>query len=262
MDASRPRRGELLELGERRGSALARQLDESQEHLGRRLRVGKRPVARPDGHAEEVGERAEVRSLDAAPKEIPGERDRVDHGRGEPLAGHPFELAVHEPDVEPCVVGDQHGGAGERREPLDRRPHARRPPQRIVRQSGETAHSLRHGSLRRHEGLEGVGELEPPDPDGADLADPRRGVREPGRLEIEDHELGVGERRVGHRRERDERTAPGKPSVVLDERREQGARQPLRCLAHREQMPCRLARLHAASAFLDELDQPIERVDR
>ena len=109
MDSPRSRRGDLLELGERRGSALGRELDEPQEHLGRRLRVGQGAMARLDGHAEEVSERGEARSLDASRKEIPGERDGVDHSGGEPLAGHPFELPVHEPDVEASVVRDQHG---------------------------------------------------------------------------------------------------------------------------------------------------------
>ena len=57
----RPRRGELLELGDRRRAALLREPEQAHEHLGGRLRVGQRAVARLHRDAEEERERGEAR---------------------------------------------------------------------------------------------------------------------------------------------------------------------------------------------------------
>ena len=100
------------------------------------------------------------------------------------------------------------------------------------------------GTPGRDERLEGVPHLEPAHAHGADLADPRRGGCEPGRLEVEDDEGRILERGVLARDERDERPAPDEAAVLLDERREQRPGEPLRHLPHREEVPGGLVRQH------------------
>ncbi len=85
---------------------------------------------------------------------------------------------------------------------------------------------------------------------------------EPGRLEVEDDEGRILECGILRLDERDERPAPDEPGVLLDERPEQRPGDALRGLPDREQMPGGLARQHAPAALLDELDQPVERVER
>ena len=52
--------GESAQLGDAAGSQLLRELDEADEDLGGRLRVGQRPVAGSGRHSEEVGEGGEA----------------------------------------------------------------------------------------------------------------------------------------------------------------------------------------------------------
>src|SRR3954453_5362912 len=105
-------------------------------------------------------------------------------------------------------MGDEDGAPGESRELPEREAHARRAPQLLVGEAGEEADRAGEGRLWRDERLVLAGELEVADSHGADLADARGGAREPGRLEVEDHELRLREQRVGRSRERDERPAP------------------------------------------------------
>ena len=235
VDAARPGRRELLELRERRRALLAGELDQPQEDLGGRLRVGKRAVAGLDGHAEEVGERGEARAADAPAEQVTGERHRVDHGRVQALAGHPLELPVDEADVEARVVGDENGAAGELRETPERQPDSWGGAELLVGQAGEEADRAGERGLRRDERLVLAGELEVSDADGADLADARGRARKAGGLEVEDDELGLAEERVGRRRERDERSAPAEARVAVDERAEELSGESLGRLLDREE---------------------------
>ncbi len=223
VDPPRARGSQLLELGDRRGAALLRDLDEPEEHLGGRLGIGERAVAGLDGGAEEVRERGEARPLDPPAQEVARERHRVDDGRREPFPGQAFELAVDEADVEAGVVGDEDGVAGEGDEAGERLADSRRAAQLVVGEPGQPPDRTRQRHARRDERLEDAGRLEPSQSDRADLADPGRGDGETRRLEIEDDEARLGEVRVGRARERDERAAPGKPRITVDERTEQRA---------------------------------------
>jgi len=124
VHAPRARRRHLLELGQCPCAPLLRELDQAQEHLGRRLRVRECPVAGADRDAEEVGEGGKVRPRRATAEQVAGERHGVDHGRVQALAGHALELAVHEADVEARVVRYEDGAAGEDGEASQRKPDA------------------------------------------------------------------------------------------------------------------------------------------
>ena len=157
---------------------------------------------------------------------------------------------------------DEHGVAGERREPPQRRRDARRAPQLLVGQPGQPPDRRRQRHARRDERLERLPQLEPAAraPRRSRRSAPRR--REPGRLQVEDDERRVLERGVLALDERDERPAPDEPRVLLDERREQRPGRALRQLPRGEQVPRRLVREHPPAALLHELDQPVERVER
>ena len=223
VDPPRARRGQLFELGQRRGTAFEGQIDETQKHLGGRLGVRQRAVARLHRDAEEVRQRPEARPLDPPTEQVPGERNRVDHGRRDPLPGHPLELPIDEADVEAGVVGDEHGLAGERHELPERLAHAGRRAQLGVGKPCEAAHLARQRDAGSDERLEEPVLPKPPDPDGADLADPRRRDREPRRLEVEDDEAGLVEPRILRIGERHVGAAPGQPVVEVDQGPEQGA---------------------------------------
>src|SRR5262249_13680815 len=90
---------------------------------------------------------------------------------------------------------------------------------------GERADRPRQRDTRAHERLERAGEGEPLDADRPDLADARRGGRKPGRLEVEDAEARLVERRRRLAGKRDRRTAPGETRVGVDERSEQLSRE-------------------------------------
>ncbi len=126
VDPPGPRRRQLFELGQGRGPALERKVDQAQEHLGSCLSVGKSAMARLDRDAEEVRERPEARPVDPTAEQVPGERHRVDHGRRDSLPADALELAIDETDVEAGVVRDEHGVAGERHELRERLTHPRR----------------------------------------------------------------------------------------------------------------------------------------
>src|SRR5581483_9734868 len=200
----------------------------------------------------------QARPLDAAAQEVASERDRVDDGAGVALAGEALELPVDEGGVEARVVRDEHGVACERGEAAKRGLDLRRAREVALREPGERAHRPRQGDARSDEGLEGLDSREPLDPDGADLADARRGGREPRRLEGEDAEARLLEERRRLRRERDTRAAPREPIVVLDERPEQRPGDGIGRGPDGEELARGLAGGDTPAALLDELDEAIE----
>ena len=164
---------------------------------------------------------------DPAAEQVAGQRHGVDHGCVKPLAGHPLELAVDEADVEARVVRDEHCAAGELREPPQRQPDAaarRAAPRRRARSGAPIGRGS--GIPRRDERLEAVARSRAADPHGADLADPGRGLGEPGRLEVEDDEVARRDQRVGRGRERDERPAPARRASPRRAARAAAARAP------------------------------------
>src|SRR5207244_2340953 len=132
----------------------------------------------------------------------------------------------------------------------------------LVAQSGQDADRAGERDAGRDERLERVDELEPLDPHGADLADARRGGGEAGRLEVEDDELRLLERRIdGRRRERDGAAVPPEPRVATDELVDQRPREALRRVSQGEEPSRRLGRRQRA-VLLDELDETVDRVER
>ena len=100
---------------------------------------------------------------------------------------------VQVPQVERRVVRDQDGVAREREEARQRVGDRGRRRDHLVRDPGERGHERRDRVSRVHERREGV--VEPPaaHADGADLGDSGEARRAAGRLEIDDHELGLVE---------------------------------------------------------------------
>src|SRR5207237_2551253 len=94
VDAPLARNRECLEVGQRARAPLLRQADQHEEDLRSCLRVRQRAVARRRRRAEEVRERGEARSRDAAGEQAPRERDRVDGRSLDPATREALELAV------------------------------------------------------------------------------------------------------------------------------------------------------------------------
>ena len=262
MDAAGARRSELLEVGDRLGAALLREPDQAEQDLGRRLGVGQRAVARARARAEEPRERGEPGPRGAAGEEPPCEPDGVDHRRRDPPPRLALGLAVEEGEVEARVVRDEDGVAGEREEPPHRGGHRRRAAQLRVVDPGQRPDRGREPHARVGERLEPRGQLERLDADGADLADAGGGRREARRLEVDHDEAGELERQALRRGlgQRDEVAAPREPRVGTHRLVEQAPRDPVGKPAEREEPPRRLLGGHRPAALLDELDEPVGRV--
>ena len=192
------------------------------------------------------------------------EPDRVDDRRGEAPAREALELVLEEGDVEARVVRDEHGVARELEEAADGDLRARRAAQVLVPDPRQRGDVRRQEDAGIHERLERVRDREPAYADGADLADPARARREPGRLEVEDDELGVLDLDSAVRldREADARAEPREPRVALDDVLEQRARERGRRPLEREEDARRLLRADRAAAGLHELHEPIRGVER
>ena len=116
--------------------------------------------------------------------------------------------------------------------------------------------------MRVDERLELFGELEAPHLDGADLADLRRAGSQSRRLEV-DHDVRrilEQELRTERAGESDRIAVPREPRVGLDNIREQRARECDRCLPQRKEPACRLLGDDRPAPLLDELDEPVGRV--
>ena len=107
-------------------------------------------------------------------------------------------------------------------------------------------------------------ELEATDALRADLADPRRARREPGRLEVDDDEVRVLEEdvRPGRRSQADRPSPPREPRVTRDDVVEERPRERGRSAGEREEDARRLVRGHRPAPGLDELDEAVGSVER
>ena len=170
--------------------------DQADEHLGRGLRIGKSPVAGTSRDAEEVGERGEADAAHASLEQAPGERGGAERRLGKPPAVQPLQLPLQEPLVEAGVVGGERGVAGEGDEAFDDARHGWCSAQLVLAQSGQTRYRLRESNARVDERLERIDQLERPYARCSDLADPVPSAREPGRLQVEDDELGLLQQRI------------------------------------------------------------------
>ena len=220
-----------------------------QEHLGRRLGVGKRAVAGSGRDAEEVGQRGEADATEPSLEQPARERGRAERRLRQAPAVHPQQLLLEEALVEAGVVGDEERVAGEVEEAIDHARDGRRLPQLRLAQAGEAGDRRRERDSRVDEGLEGVDGLERAHANGADLADAVARGREPGRLEVEDDELGLVQQRVGSRSgERDGGAGAGDPAVAGGEVGQERAGEAVRDRGRGEERAGRLGRPRAIRA--------------
>ena len=174
---------------------------QAHEHLGRRERVGQRAVARPHLGVEPLGERAEVHALEPVAHQPPGQRHRVDDGRGQAAASQAGQVGVDEADVEAGVVGDEHGPGAEPQELVEHRPHARAPADVVLGDAGDGGDLGRDHAARVDQALHPRRLAEPAHADRPQLDDARHAGAGAGGLEVEDDVVGPLERDVEERRD-------------------------------------------------------------
>ena len=261
VDLALARCTQFVQVGERARAAFLGKPDQGEEDLAGRLGVRQRAVARLRLRAEEVRERGEARPGDAAGEERPRERQRVEHGGGEALAGQTVEIAVEERAVEARVVGDEHRVAGEGHEAADRDGGRRRSAQIRLADAGQGGDRRRQLGAGVDQRFERRRLLQGADADGSDLAD-SRAAAESCRLEIEDHVVRLLEQRILLRPgDPDRRADPAQPRVAGDQVVEQRAGEALRDALQREELPGRVRRRHRRAALLEQLDQAVGGVE-
>ncbi len=115
-----------------------------------------------------------------------------------------------------------------------------------------------------HERLERLLDRERPDTHRADLAHPVARRREPGRLEVEDDELGVLDQRLALAavRETYASATPLEARVAVDDVGEERVRERRGRALEREESACRLFRRHRAASRVDQLDEAVGGVER
>ena len=171
-DAAPLGRAQADHVGHRRRAALLCQSEEADEHLRRRKRVGKRPMARSHLRVEALGERAQVHPLEPVAQKPAGERDRVDDRRCQPSAAQAGEVGVDEPDVEAGVVGHQHRPGAEAQELVEHRPDARPPANMMGGDAGDLSDLAGDEAAGIDEPLHPGGLGEPAQAHGTELDDP------------------------------------------------------------------------------------------
>ena len=254
---------ELGEIRDRLRSAFLRKPEQSDEDLGRRLRVGERPMTRSCVRAEEVrqGRKAEARRSPG--QQSPRQSDGVDDGCGETCTGESLCLPVEEREVEARVVRDDHRVARKPQEAGHSELHTWRSAKLSVAKPGQRADHGPDGNARIDERLELVGQLELMHAHGADLADARCAGSQSGGLEVDDDVRGALERQIRARRlcEADSVAAPGKSRIFADHVVQQRAGQSNRCVPEGEEAPRRLLGRHRSAPLLHELDEPVRGVE-
>ncbi|MCZ7588821.1 MAG: hypothetical protein M5U27_08240 [Gaiella sp.] len=220
-------------------------------------------MARLRRHAEEVGERREAHPAGSLTEQAPCEPHRVHDGRRDPPTGEPLDLDVEKREVEPRVVRDDRRVAREGEQPPYRELRPRSAAERLGPDPRQRGDGSGKGDAGVDQGLERVGELERADPLRADLADPRRSRREPGRLEIDDDEVRVLEQEVRARRrgQPDRGATPRESRVARDDVVEERPREGRRGAREREEGARRLVGGHRPAPRLDELDEPVGGVE-
>jgi hypothetical protein len=163
--------GESAQLGNAAGPQLLRKLDETDEDLGGRLRVGQRPVAGSGRDSEELGEGGEADPALAACEQAAGERCGTQRWLSQPAALAAAQLPLEEALVEPGIVRDQGRVAGEGKEATDDGSDRRRAAQLPLVQPRQPGNRLGEGDTRIDQGLKRIDESERPHPDRAQLAD-------------------------------------------------------------------------------------------
>ncbi len=213
--------------------------------------------------AEEPRELRQRRAGYSTREQAPRERDRVDDGRCKSRPGELHRLAVEERHVEARVVRDEHRVAREGEEPVDGERGRRGAAQLTVAQPGERLDPRPERHPGVDERLELGLDLEPAHAHGSDLADLRGPGPQAGGLEVDDDVRRLLEQQVlaERPREPDRVAVPREPRVGLDDVGQQAASERDRGRAEREQPPGRLLGEHRPAPLLDELHQPVGRVE-
>ena len=170
MKPARARSSELDQVADSPRASLLREPDQGDEDLPGRDRVGERAMTRLHGDPEEVREPREGEALAPVREQAPRQPDGVEHRSSAAAAGQPLDLLVEERHVEACVVSDEGDVTGEREEATKSDLGARGTTQVRLPNPGQCRDERRQGRARVDERLEGLDDLERPDPDGADLA--------------------------------------------------------------------------------------------
>ena len=213
--------------------------------------------------AEEVRERREAETR-AAPREQPArESDGVYDGSRETCADEPFRLPVQKRQVEARVVRDEHVIAGKRQEPAHCDLRAGRAAKLGVAQSRQRGDCGTDRHARVDERLEVLRQFQLTHANGADLADAGDTRAQTGRLEIHDDVCRALEReiRTEWRRQANCVATPRHARVLADDLVEQRAGQADRCVTQGEEPSGGLLGGDRPTAFLDQLDEPVGRVE-
>ena len=207
--------------------------------------------------------RSETRSLRPASRRRASQTvSRTGAAQRRPVS--PSTARSRKDDVEARVVRDERRVARELEKAPERELDARRPPQVLLPDPGQRGDEAGQRGAGVDERLERVDDLERAHAHRTDLAD-AAGLRgEPGRLEVEDDELGLLERHVRVRivREPDARPDEGEPRVAVDDVAEQRAGERDRGPLEREQHASGLVRADRPVPRLHELDEPVGGVER
>ena len=260
VHAASARSSERTQLGEPAGAELLGETDQADQDFSGCLRVRQRPMAGSRRHPEEVGERRETDPAQAPFEQAAGQGRRAQRRLCQPPPVQPGQLAFQKALVEPGVVRDQRGVAGEGEEASDHGRDVRRAAQLLLPQPGQAGHCIGEGHGRIDQRLEGADELERLDADRTQLADPAGPRREPGRLQIEDDELRLLQQRIRRPRQRDGVTRADDPAVTGAGLGEQRAGEPCGDRGAREEEASRLDDRQRA-ALLQRFHEPVDAVE-
>jgi hypothetical protein len=264
MKSTRAWRSELDDVTDRPSAALLREAEEGDQNLGGRKRIRKRSVARLPRRPEEVRELLEREALAAPVEEPSGEPHGVDDRRRYALPGELLDRAVEESDVEPSVVRNERCVAGESEKAKDGEFCAWRAAELPSRDPRQSRDRRREDDARVDERLERLVDRQCANADCPDLAHAIATRREPGRLEIEDDELGVLDRRLAASvaGKADPRSEPGQSRITVDDVGQQAARERRRRTLESEEDARRVLRSDRAPPCVHQLDQPVCGIER
>ncbi len=250
------------EIGEAARADLLGETDQEHQHLRRRLGVGQGPVARRRRNTEEVGERREADPAHAPLEQSASEGGGAERRLGQAPIVHERELPFEEALVEARVVRHEERIARERQEAAEHGGDRRRLAQLLVAEPGEAGDGVRQRNSWIDERLERLDRLQRLHANRAELADTVACCGKPGRLEVEDDELGLFEQRVGLRPgQRNRRPSADEPAVACGDLGQERTRE-----AVGDRGGCKEGtggvRRRQRPALLERFHQPIERIQR
>ena len=188
------RGGEVLEVRDAQRSQPAQ---ERVQDVDRRLRVRERPVVGRHGRVEQGGERGQLVVGRLVARDDPaGEPHGVQHLVAGPRVPGAGGGRLEEADVERRVVRDEHRAAGELQEARQHLLDGRCADEHRGGDAGEHLDERRDRSARVDQGLELAEHLAAADLDRTDLRDRAVGRGPAGRLEVDDDERHVRQRRA------------------------------------------------------------------